>query len=72
MLVIVRAQVLFPSFNGSSSKINCAGDDQDSRGLFRNEISCLNSTTIRRNFPDRKSPTRFTIKRLLDKFKEIG
>ena len=35
---------LIPCFNESSSKVLRAGEDQDSRGLFRDEISCHNST----------------------------
>jgi len=38
-------KVLFPSFNGSSNKTFRAGENQDCRGLFRDEISCPNSTT---------------------------
>jgi len=40
------SKVLFPSCNGSSSKIIRAGEDQDCRGFFRDEICCPNRTTI--------------------------
>jgi len=55
------SKLIFPSFNGSSSKIFRAGEDQDCSGLFRDDISCQNSLTNSGDFQGRSAPSRLTI-----------
>lgn len=60
------------SFSGLSRKKFRAGECQDWKDLFCDEIICPNSTIVSEGFYRQNTPSRLTIKRLPDKFRETG